>query len=77
MLKIKFIYFITQLQLQITHTAPSSGSKNCFLKRKRKESNMLSKSIVHVLQQYNRGDSLLWVSISLISAHYYINTKTH
>lgn len=36
--KIKFTYFITQLQLQITHTAPSSGSKIYFLKRKQKES---------------------------------------
>lgn len=38
---------------------------------------MLSKSVVHILQHYNRGDSLVWVSISLISSHYHINTKTH
>jgi len=37
MVKIKFNYFITQLQLQITHTAPSSDSKTYFLKCKQNE----------------------------------------
>jgi len=36
MVKIQFTYSITQLQLQITHTAPSSGSKTYFLERKQK-----------------------------------------
>jgi len=49
MVKIKLTSFIIKLQLQITHTAPSSDSKTYFLKRKQKESYMSSNSIVHML----------------------------